>query len=678
MYYFPLVIILVLLVYSKKLKELYLKIFSISVWAIAFIYIYHFFNIWSFSNPNSLIAPTSNSVFSLYYLFNFNFQNTNLNLLYYVFAILFIVILNIFLKNKGINKYATITIDLIIVMSVIEIYNADEFIWILPFLVLSLALLNNKKHINLKIFMAQFYMLQPILILNIWEGRFGMGTGVFYFGYYFLHRAILINEILPNPIYITKILDLIFYAILIFISISLFIAFIKENKVKKNIIKSQKIYRKEIITSQKNNINIGLKAFRHSRLIFILLLIFVASLLIVAPLNINIDAHNPDFPFGIFIPIPVADNASFNYGFTSNGHNITISPTTAECDRPLTFQRNISKEAFNMNMSISSFTDYKILDCNQLLRISNLSLSDYTYIPLNNSTILKPSIEQNISLPFSNQSFIWGFSNMSTYRAYGNSTYGYIINTSHSSNLVFFFKPINLEFRQNIVFRLQSGNSTYDLTQYSVRGFSFSYSPSFGVWEPSFNINVINPYDWYSIELGFNKTNVSLSLNGNNSIEYPFTDLNSTLLYLGIFQPSNFANFNYSYNGYFSNVYSYKDKPKFNIGYEISNNVNSFTVYNSTISSLVIKTMPNNIASLNLNNRVLYSSISNSVLYIGRLNFSIFFINMEVNSINIKNRNDSEILSINLILTYIVPVELILLYSYFYGNINKKKTRKLS
>jgi hypothetical protein len=670
MYYFPLIVILILLVYSKKLKELWFKLFSITTWGIAFLRIYHFFNIWSFINPNSSISPSSNSVFSVYYIFNF--QNANMNLFYYAMALLFIVVLSILLKKRDINQYATITISFIIVMSIIQIYNADEFIWILPFLILSLASSDIKKHVDLKIFLSQFYMLPPVLILNIWEGRFGMGTGIFYFGYYFLHRATLINDSIPDPVFFTKILGILFYVILIFILVSFIIIIPRKNKIDRHKIKPEKIHERKIMDRPKNNKKIKvLKAMRHSRLISIVLLIFVASLLIIVPLNTNIEAYNPDFPFGIFIPIPVADNATFNYGFTSNGHNITISPTTAECDRPLILQRNVTGEILNLNMSISSSTGSKLLDCNQLLDMSNLSVSDYTYIPLNNSDILNPYIEQNTSSATNYRSFMWGFSNLSTYRAYGNSTFGYAINTSHQANLVFFFKPVKLEFKQNIVFRLQNGNSTYSLTQYSPRSFSFSYSPSFGIWEPSINIYTNNLYNWYGIELEINKSNISLSLNGKNWIEYPFKNLNSSLLYLGIFQPANFANFNYSYDGYFSDVYGYENQPALNVGYQISNNTNFFTVLNSTVRSVMIKTLVNNTASINFNNHILYSPVFNSILYFGRLNFSIFSINIEINNINIKNSYDTETLSINLILTYIVPAELILLYSYCY--VNKKK-----
>lgn len=673
MYYFPLIIILVLLIYSSKIKEFIFKVFSVLFWGFVFLFPYHFYHIWSFSNPSSIIGGSSPSIFSIYYVLNSSFNNIGSNLFYYIFIIMTIVIVIFYFKKKGINKYISMTLGLIIILLTIEIYTADEYIWVLPFAILSMLAVDIKNHFNLKILLVQIYMLPAIFVLNIWQGRFGMGTGIFYFSYSFLHRAIIINEIMPKPILITRISDLLFYAMLISISIFIIKSSLHKYVFDNSINNLNTVHKSTSSIGLVNSSKKFLSFLHHSRLIISIVLIVITLLLIVEPLSPNINVSKPDFPFGIFIPIPVADNGSINYAFTSNGHNVSISPTVEDYNQPLTFQRNISNECFNANISITSLTNSRQLDDTQILNLSNLSVSAYTYINLNNAQEYKIYKAINVSAIGYRSSFMWGYSNISIYKSYGNSTYEYIFNTSQQKYFVFFFKPIDLEFKENVVFRIQNGNSTYDLIQYSPTDFSFDYSLSFAKWAQPINIDIGNVFNWNSVDLEFSDKNISLSLNGNSWLQFPFLAQKSTVMYVGIYQNSKFANFNNSYNGYFSKVYNFTRSPVLKIGYIIAKSNLSFAILNSSVKNLEIETFQNRSAALKLNNQIIWSPLSDSTLKLGRLNYSTLNINIEFNSISFKDVIVSKDLSVNLILTYIMPTEILLAFSFFYEKNHKKR-----
>ena len=656
MYYFPAIIIVVLLMYSQTKREFVYKLISVLFFTAIYFLSFFFLNIWVPTNPIEAINPSGPSIVSTWYIlatFGFNLSQTYI---VFVTVAVIVVVTCIYLRHIGANLFLAITVSFTILFLTVEIYNLDEFIWLLPFFMITLASLEITHREKLLAILIQLYLLPVIFVMNIWEGRFGMGTGVFYFSYNFLGKNIPINGVIPFPVQFTVIADTIIFALLI----TIVTWFVLKSKFR-NIgsptgNKISGLDNAQLSSGDKTSITFK-SFFRSFKRISTVIVIIVVLLILILPLPSGIHDQNPNFPFGIMIPIPVADNPSISYAYSQNYSTVTFSPTNSSYNTPVIFERNMSQESLLMNFSVLS-GGARGLSLSKVFNFSSLSIDTFSYYNISADDQLPMNFEKNTSDANDSSFFMWDNIDLPTYKTYGNSIISFNSSIQNGENFLFFFKPIDLSFPQNIVFRLRvyGTNTTIDLTQNDLSEFSFSESISFGVWTTKYFV-LPHVYQWYAADIEFANSTISLSLNGNSPLSFNYTGNNAKfLLYLGKFGTHSYYNDNNSYSGYFSPVYQSMRVNNIADGFEMENSSVKRFYNTSSLINIIVKTLNEYNVIMTYKGKSFWSTISaNKILEIGRINFSSQTITARINSIQIESYVSFNLIKIILILTYVLP-----------------------
>jgi hypothetical protein len=725
LYYFPIIIIPSLLIFQKNIKN-FLKV-SISL-LLGFLFFYlptyisHFWEI--FSNLWGAGGPIESEkfyipLFSILQLFTTKNPSNNifLSFVYLIFTILFIVIvflIPVLFRIFKRSMFSSISLIFIFLFLLIRITNVDEFIWIIPFITIALALQMKERFLTLKLFLSQVYYLPFFIIFNLWGAPgFGSGTGIFYLSYLQFQKSIEIFHFFTDPIALTKIL--IFIGFIFLIIIIHFIVHDNRNnlnlskKVKKN---SILIYLKNFnnfifILSKVKNIKLMYikKKFNNINIVFSLglVLIFIFGSLNIGYSDQTIIQKNSDFPLGLFNSYPVM-NGTYSYNYTNNNKAVMVAPTNYSLywinHYPSVFSRNLSGENLNMNMSVYPINTNNVPYNVTIIKMfsANINLLNKINFP-KDSKILSPSNIRNCSISYDNLPFVNQTFNLPFFRLNGTSVINYHLKINYSNKYYFLFHSDIQKWSQNQVMLIYyNGLQVQFFSPGNSNNYILSYNdPSLG---PNWSTKYVYAFqDNYWNLVSFYFTNNSLVFNMNNLktqvINYNFSNNPIIAVFLGKYGYYTFSNYRFSLKGDISSIISSNENLTFNDSmlylkyfdfnkyvyvskYINYNNESIYLKYSN--ETFYIFTNGYDIQVKNFhpliqkNNSNIYfpEFDENPIIKFGRLSNSSIYLVFKINYINISSHNPSTLFNI-ISLSIITPIYVITYISIY--NFKKRKNK---
>lgn len=675
MYFLPVLILIAIVFHSKKYTETLFKGFLAMVFFSAFIFMFHFSGIWNLTNPISAIGSGSTSVFSFIRIFGVLSRSSHILSYFqytFIFLIIFIAILFSYFK---IPIYLELSLTFTLLFFLVQIYSPDEYFWVFPFYLISVVILKGSKGLVLRLLLLQIYFIPLVILFNIYDGSAGMGTGIFYLSYPVFHNATYVLFMIPNPMLITRVLDLLLY-ISMAISLSYIFYLFFESDIWRNRNKNhpETSEDSEITFCRKKgkylykftNSFFNSKVVKMRKVTFIVVILLLLTLPLY-PLLTYSQLNGSGAPLGIFDPLPTIINSTTTYSITNHDKSVVISPTN-EVYQSFFFTRNLSGEQLFLKMNVSVNKTSEVLFNTSVLELPGISVSAFSQISLFGFNELSPNKTQNIVTLDNLSSYIWGGNKMQFYLLNGTSDIYYNNITGllkNGLNLAFFFKQTAVLPHQNVLLRIKNGNQTLDVLDNN-NFFEYAMSSAYGDWiSQSSTIPAIHA--WNLGNLIDRNGYLYFSVNGYNIGEFALLNRAVPLeLYLGKFSNSENYN-NYSFYGKVSNIYcdhlNIKTKTSFQI---MSNNSTSYLIPNRNDLELNIYYTPsfsyvNNIVSMHHD-----KGINNPSIKFGRISYSPFYLNFTVNSFVLVSPNHNLILPVSIFIDYTLPGIIIIVYYFDY------------
>ena len=589
LYYFPIVFIPVLLIYRKSVKNFLQTILGLLIGFLIFYIPFRFLNFWDFfSNLTGAVTPPSNTttVFSIINFFGSSkgFATNELQIeVQFVFNILFLIsmlIVPLIFKYRKLSIFSALATVYTILFLTVAISNVDEYIWIIPFITISMAVELKEKLLILKLFLSQLYMLPYLLIFNMWGAPgYGTGTGIFYLSYLQFHNSTQIYSLVPSPVSITKLLIFLAFLLLLFdiifilrnrsgekwysgefkknfLSMQIFHNFKDSlSKWKLNTEKTGKNTEKLIITSTKNRRSMKLIIFSSG----------LAALIIFSMVNYNINdaivQNDQNFPLGMFNSYSEM-NGSFSYNLTNNNTAVSIAPTDPAFNfapySTMPFSRNLSGENMKMNIQISAVNQNNYLYNTTIIKMGSTSVNLLNSLnTLNISALSVPNLSQNTSLTYKIIPIIEGNDKVPSYKFQGSSVLFYSIHLDNFSNKYYFVfhKALKNSSSDEIFFIYYEGLQIEIFSPGNKNSYVISYNkPALGVnWSLLHTYSNVSNY-WNIFSFYFANNSIILNMNNlaSQEINYNFTNNTNVSLYVGKYGSYNSSNLRLSISGQIS------------------------------------------------------------------------------------------------------------------------------
>ncbi len=500
-YYFPVLMIPSLLIYENDKKK-FLSILLFFLVSFSFFYTSFLKTLnWEIlSNAVGAVSPSASGipVFSILNVIPGTFFSSftpTLSLVSSAFTVLvLLLVVTIPLLFKHFKKpiFLTLAVVFSLPFLLLKITAVDEFIWILPFLVISFVSFSTPKFIKTKLLIIQLCLLPAFFVFNMYGAPgYGQGSGIFYLTYTQFHVAIAIYSIVPAFELVTRVLDVVgFIAIVLVNAYVLFASKTStDNKKQKdepcqNLSTSQSDalshHNGPIIKIEtKNESNTILNFSLVSRLMLFdrqkkikFVAVFVIFLMmwmfLILPLAGNseqtITYSGGSFPLGYFASSNYEMNPSLSYNYMPNESFIKLSNYTGNLVVPSVFDRNITNQNLRMNLDIIPVMPSQMVYSDAVAGFGYLNISVVNQFEFNgNYSYLTPWYTENVSSPISANIATLDTGNTSTFSFSGASIEEYnLTSLSKNHTYVMGFKANQVNYNQNLFFASTIGGDSFE------------------------------------------------------------------------------------------------------------------------------------------------------------------------------------------------------------------------
>ena len=320
------------------------------------------FNILAVFTKGIISQPYSSSLTTL--------QNT-LNFLFLFLIILLPIIFRIYKKDL----ILLLSILFILPFLLLRIFNWDEFVWIIPFSILTIARLSNERRLKLKLLGVQLFYLPILILFNMFAApTYGQGTGIFYLTYYQFHKAIPLFTYVPRYVQVTAILDILNF-FFIFCILLYECTFLKTNRSTFQIEFTEQAEYDRIGYAttnhlKSNHLKISILMKRvwknivfNRKFIVVLLAFSLFFISIIGIFDTNstsaLKFSNGKFPLGAFDSNTNLMNNTSTYVLMNNGTTLYITNSNISGIPTPIFARTIINESLNFNISFTPF--YRVI-----------------------------------------------------------------------------------------------------------------------------------------------------------------------------------------------------------------------------------------------------------------------------------------------------------------------------
>jgi hypothetical protein len=490
------------------------------------------FALWSYlpTNPIGATAAAANSPYSLpFVLGNFPAYGWGFELLI-LWGVL-TVLLPVLLRWWKVDVFGALIVSAIVVFLVLPIYNGDEFIWVLPWLTLGLAIYSAQAVAWSRLILVQLVLLPLIVVFNFYDGLLGMGTGIFYLFYPQFSNGTVVYQHIPHAIPVAELLmgsvfaGLIGLAVLVIrrarrfpVSIALLSAPAPDLPTTEGVVATPGTALtspREIREASRT----GRIATASPALLVAVFVVLLVAVSVAQPAaSVAFQATSPEFPTGMFlVHPPPSDNLS--YSLINGGDTIVLPPTDPAHNGSIAFIRNTTGERMSLGLTVVAGESGKAVYNTTILNSTALLarvISVVTTPP--SASPIAPALTLNVSgaaPPPANDENV----NSPTYTYSGASLTQYDLPspTGPSTTYSFFFEATELPFRQNVIWSLTTGYVTSELVAYptaaGIPEFEFGTTVSPGVWDDQW-VPLTSSAPWNLVEITASTKGLTIALDG--------------------------------------------------------------------------------------------------------------------------------------------------------------------
>ena len=380
-YYFPALVIPTLLAYSENRSQFLRRFVSVSVPLIvlaAWFFVHPGWSIASFSSgaPGAVgisVYSTLSVMGSAPFGTPTTLQNQVQPLLVIVLALLEIA-LPVLFRWRRFSWSVSLAVAMALPFFFLNIWNGDEFVWPLPFLLVALTVAGSGAGRPIYLWLVQLYALPMILIANMYDAPGpGAGSGIFYFGYAQFHDAVAVSLLVPDSMIVTRILQAFLWsALAAVLAVCLLFARDRTPTAPAGVIDATatRATGSSSVTEAATRDEKDHKATRTIRsrwrgvprgsrwaTIFVLAALLGTGLATMLPAPVLTATSSDEFPVSFFADYPVS-NGSVTYTVDSSGNAVSIAPNYGNATslstpwRTVNFTEPTADEHFSLNLSV--------------------------------------------------------------------------------------------------------------------------------------------------------------------------------------------------------------------------------------------------------------------------------------------------------------------------------------
>lgn len=546
MYYFPVALLPTLVLFSRSASQAARRLLAIVLTLGGFAIWFLFFPGWNFAT-NAVGVTGANgsiSVYSILTLIGNGLFAPATSLQTQVVAGLVVVLIGaelalpILFRWKRVSLEVSLAVAIALPFLLLNIENADEFLWPLPFLLLaSLAARPNGVR-AIWVWLVQAYAIPVIFVANLWDAPGpGAGSGIFYWGFAQFGNAVTVSAYIPHAVLATQVADLLTWLALL----SLLIGLIRLNRVSSRKSSSERPgvaewrrWKPDPTISYEDERGAdgrwrgpGRRGRNRSRWVAVALFVVVgvtlASLQFPSP---TLRAGNSDqFPVGFFTAYSVA-NASVTYSIVPGQNAVSIAPNYGDSSSLATpwqtvgFSRNIDGETVAMDLAVTVDTPPA--------RPYNTTIFSYGSTGLNVVLPFDPPVPSSLMTPRMVAN-VTRAPALTSVQFVGQLTGGLVFNGSSfgvfdptpislpDGQLTFLFRWSGVALPENVVMTLYRGNVTYQVYGQNdtiIAGVKPSPDEPWSWSTP----RLVNPLSWHELTATNSTNGTDLTLDG-----IPFT-----------------------------------------------------------------------------------------------------------------------------------------------------------
>ena len=593
LYYFPLIVLWSLLVFSKTWNKAARYAVGVAGWTLFFYLVYALGGFWQlFANFHGAFQLVNQvPSYSILNLATPGFGGpwtplaTQLSFWMLLGCAAAVLILPITLRFTGGSVLASVSITMALPFLLTNIYNGDEIVWVVPFVILFLATRIGEKHIRFWLVASQCLLIPQFLLVNMWNSAgFGSGTGVFYFTYLQFHNSTAIYTWFPQFYTLSKLLDLTTFLLLSGLCVvmiwlgrtggvtrrarwwSLRVSAVSSPEGNGGL-------KEDVDTDWRTRFNSewrpssggflrGVRRLSRSLSFYAVAALVTLTVITVVPAghNAQITYSGTDpFPVGLFGGIPIP-NPSLTYSMPGNGEVLQFSNGTGPAGPvPTNFSRDLSGQSLtaSFEMSIPETGNSTFLDPIANLGSMTVFFVGQVSLPSSVFTIV-PFHEENLTnysavVPIARSQPLV-LSNLS-----GDSIRQYEINLTsfQFDTLGLFFDPTAVSYTQNLLFYAQLPSETLEL--FIIEGILYFAVLAPGQpWvlypETALNGPLSGPYSWHSLLFSVQPTQLVCYLDGRMVHATPLAQNSNMQLNVGAYLPSSQFYHTYAFTGQASSL----------------------------------------------------------------------------------------------------------------------------
>lgn len=529
-YTIPIALFPALIIYQPTWRRRLLLGFGSA--AALLLYLLPNFALWTYlpGNPVGSTAGSANSPYSLPFVLNNIPGYTWGTELLVVWAVL-AVLVPALLRHWRVDVFGALIVSVVLVFLILPIYNGDEFIWLLPWLTLGLALYTPVAPSWRRLLLVQCVLLPLIVVFNFYDGLLGLGTGVFYLFYPQFSNPTIIWEHIPHAIQLAQLLMGSVFVLLVALAVHLV------RRSRRFVLLTTPLSAPET-SGEVRGVPAGPPAATvpglpghdvrtwRSRVAtaspLIALTVFVALLVALSvaqpQVSVSFQTDRPGFATGMFlVHPPPGDNLS--YTLANGGDTVVLPSTNPAFNGSVAFIRNTTDEKVGIGLSVgvggggTAIYNTTILDSPHL----QAQVTSIVDLPAT-ATEIPPSLLLNVSGPIPPPPSDENVGPVAySYSGTSLTQYDLRASTGPSTTYSFFFELTQLPFRQNVIWSLTTGVVTSELvavpTSTGTIAFELGTTVAEGSWEIQW-ASTTNLVPWNLVELTSTAKGLAIALDG--------------------------------------------------------------------------------------------------------------------------------------------------------------------
>ena len=543
-YYFPAFLIPTLIVYSRTWRHAARRLAYAAISLGGFFAWFFVHPGWDFaaSSVGSTLYPTVSVYSPLSFLSNVPFGTptplqVHAELVFVVVLVLAEILVPLLFRRWKVSWTVSLAFAIVLPFLLLNIWNGDELVWPLPFLLLALLVSRPSSLRGIRLWLVQLFALPMVVLSTLYDAPGpGAGSGVFYFGYDQFHNAVAVSLLIPQLLSVTRVVQIFLWSgliLLLGVSVAFDRARSRTGPSRNGSGDHDAVGPPRDAsalgpapnapgtgwTELARRKSLGRQMRWVTGFVLIVAITTVLSTAVSAP--VLTASPTNEFPVGIFAAYPVA-NGSVTYTLGPGSDSVQIVPnygnwtSLGEPWQMVNFTRNIANEELSMdlNVSVTAPTEWPY----------NTSVIGYGSTALNAvvpfvspapSTLLAPVLSQNVPMApaLTSPQFVGSLTGARVYNGSSFARYDATPLERPDGQVTLFFRWSGIQLVQNDIVTLYRGNVSYQL--FGVGGvYTAGMKPTLNdTWRFAYP-RLVNNESWHELTLTNASNGTQVALDG--------------------------------------------------------------------------------------------------------------------------------------------------------------------